>query len=140
MIIKADGSKVTVNIGEAEGDPVFCVTDLLPHLATEQMKRPSVGLIRGEELNVLVGSMPFKKSEESEAVKLNLLHILYEKYGITESDFVSAELKPFRHSQSRKLALTAARLADMDMMTEFVLIRLCGHCWILPAPRNTLPL
>ena len=88
VIIKADGSKVTVNIGEAEGDPVFCVTDLLPHLATEQMKRPSVGLIRGEELNVLVGSMPFKKSEESEAVKLNLLHILYEKYGITESDFV----------------------------------------------------
>ena len=57
------------------------------------MKRPSVGLIRGEELNVLVGSMPFKKSEESEAVKLNLLHILYEKYGITESDFVSAELE-----------------------------------------------
>ena len=54
VIIKADGSKVTVNIGEAEGDPVFCVTDLLPHLATEQMKRPSVGLIRGEELNVLV--------------------------------------------------------------------------------------
>ena len=48
VIIKADGSKVTVNIGEAEGDPVFCVTDLLPHLATEQMKRPSVGLIRGE--------------------------------------------------------------------------------------------
>ena len=93
VIIKADGSKVTVNIGEAEGDPVFCVTDLLPHLATEQMKRPSVGLIRGEELNVLVGSMPFKKSEESEAVKLNLLHILYEKYGITESDFVSAELE-----------------------------------------------
>ena len=93
VIIKADGSKVTVNIGETEGDPVFCVTDLLPHLATEQMKRPSVGLIRGEELNVLVGSMPFKKSEESEAVKLNLLHILYEKYGITESDFVSAELE-----------------------------------------------
>ena len=47
VIIKADGSKVTVNIGETEGDPVFCVTDLLPHLATEQMKRPSVGLIRG---------------------------------------------------------------------------------------------
>ena len=93
VIIKADGSKVTVNIGETEGDPVFCVTDLLPHLATEQMKRPSVGLIRGEELNVLVGSMPFKKSEESEAVKLNLLHILYEKYGITEADFVSAELE-----------------------------------------------
>lgn len=93
VIIKADGTKVTVNIGEAEEDPVFCVTDLLPHLALEQMKRSSNEIIRGEELNLLVGSMPFKKDEESESVKLNLLHILYEKYDITESDFVSAELE-----------------------------------------------
>lgn len=93
VIVKADGTKITVNVGEAEEDPVFCVTDLLPHLAQEQMKRPSNNIIRGEELNLLIGSMPFKKEEESESVKLNLLHILYEKYGITESDFVSAELE-----------------------------------------------
>ncbi len=93
VIVKADGTSVTVNIGEDESDPVFCVTDLLPHLATEQMKRPAGSIIKGEELNILVGSMPFNNDEESEAVKLNILHILNEKYGITESDFLSAELE-----------------------------------------------
>lgn len=93
VIIKADGSSVTVNIGEDDGDPVFCVTDLLPHLATEQMKRTPATLIKGEELNILVGSLPFNNDEESEAVKLNIMNILHEKYRITESDFISAELE-----------------------------------------------
>jgi aspartyl aminopeptidase len=93
VVVKADGSKITVNIGEDANDPVFCVTDLLPHLADAQMKRPAAGLIRGEELNILIGSLPFKQEEESESVKLNLLHILYEKYGMTEADFISAELE-----------------------------------------------
>ncbi len=93
VIIKADGSSVKVNIGEDESDPVFCVTDLLPHLATEQMKRNLAQGIKGEELNILVGSRPFKDNEESEAVKLNILNILNEKYGIVEDDFISAELE-----------------------------------------------
>ncbi len=93
VVVKADGTSVTVNIGEDETDPVFCVTDLLPHLATEQMKRPAGSIIKGEELNILVGSMPFNDDEESEAVKLNILHILNEKYGIIEDDFLSAELE-----------------------------------------------
>jgi aspartyl aminopeptidase len=93
VIIKADGSSVTVNIGEDEADPVFCVTDLLPHLATDQMKRNLAQGIKGEELNILVGSRPFKDNEESEAVKLNILSILNEKYGIIEDDFISAELE-----------------------------------------------
>lgn len=93
VIVKADGSKITVNIGEDEGDPVFCVSDLLPHLATTQMKRPSTELVKGEELNIIVGSRPFKDDEASEAVKLNLMMILNEKYGITEADFLSAELE-----------------------------------------------
>ena len=79
VVVKADGSKVTVNIGEDPQDPVFCVTDLLPHLADAQMKRTAPQLIRGEELNLLVGSRPFRKDTESEAVKLNILHILNEK-------------------------------------------------------------
>lgn len=93
VIIKADGEVVTVNIGEDESDPVFCVTDLLPHLATEQMKRTLAEGIKGEELNILIGSRPFKDNDVSEKVKLNILKILNEKYGIIEDDFISAELE-----------------------------------------------
>ncbi len=93
VIVKADGSKITVNVGEDENDPVFCVSDLLPHLASAQMKRPATEIIKGEELNLIIGSRPFKDDEVSEGVKLNLLAILNKKYGITEADFLSAELE-----------------------------------------------
>ncbi len=93
VIVKADGTSVKVNIGEDAGDPKFVVTDLLPHLAADQMKRTLADGIRGEELNILVGSRPFKDDEGSESVKLNILNILNEKYGIVEADFLSAELE-----------------------------------------------
>lgn len=93
VIIKADGESVTVNIGEDASDPVFCVTDILPHLATEQMKRNLAQGIKGEELNLLIGSRPFKDDKVSSKVKLNIMAILNEKYGITEDDFISAELE-----------------------------------------------
>ena len=93
VLVKNDGSAVTVRIGEDEGDPVFCITDLLPHLAADQMKRPAGELIRGEELNVVIGSRPFRDDDASERVKLNLLKLLFEKYGVTEADFLSAELE-----------------------------------------------
>lgn len=93
VIVKADGSKITVSIGEDDNDPVFCVSDLLPHLASAQYKRPATELIKGEELNIIIGSRPFKSDEGSELVKLNLMMILNEKYGITEADFLSAELE-----------------------------------------------
>lgn len=91
--VKKDGSKVTLRIGEDEGDPVFFISDLLPHLAQEQVKRHLNEGIKGEELNVIVGSRPFRDNEISERVKLNILSILNEKYGITESDFLSAEFE-----------------------------------------------
>lgn len=93
VIIKSDNSKIKVNIGEDDNDPVFCVTDLLPHLAAEQMKRSVTDLIKGEELNLLIGSRPFKDDDISEKVKLNIMNILHEKYGIIEADFISAELE-----------------------------------------------
>lgn len=93
VICKKDGTTVTVTLGEDENDPVFVVTDLLPHLAEEQYKRPAAKLIKGEELNILIGSRPFRDEETSEAVKLNLLCLLNEKYGIVEEDFLSAELE-----------------------------------------------
>ena len=93
VIIKKDLSTVTVKIGENDSDPVFVVTDLLPHLGQEQAKRTLGEGIKGEELNVLIGSRPFKDDKVSEKVKLNILNILFEKYGIIESDFLSAELE-----------------------------------------------
>ena len=93
VFAKKDGSVVEVNIGEDDADPKFVINDLLPHLAREQNKRTLNEGIRGEELNVLIGSMPFKSDEGSELVKLNILKILNEKYDITEEDFLSAELE-----------------------------------------------
>lgn len=93
VIVRKDGSTVKVCIGEDESDPVFCITDLLPHLAQEQMKRPANQIIKGEELNLLVGSRPFRDDDASERVKLGIMKILNEKYDIIEEDFVSAELE-----------------------------------------------
>ncbi len=93
VFAKKDGTVTEVKIGEDENDPKFVVNDLLPHLASEQCKRSLSDGIRGEELNVLIGSMPFKDDEGSELVKLNILKILNEKYGVTEEDFLSAELE-----------------------------------------------
>ena len=88
-----NGEVIEVSIGEKEDEPKFVIGDLLPHLAAEQSKRTLNEGIKGEELNVLVGSHPFKSDEGSELVKLNILKLLNEKYGITEGDFLSAELE-----------------------------------------------
>ena len=92
VIVKKDGSTVEVTIGEDEEDPIFCVTDLLPHLAKDQMKQTMAEGIKGEQLNVLVGCHPFRDDKASERVKLNIMNLLFEKYGVVESDFLSAEL------------------------------------------------
>lgn len=105
VIIKKDGESVKVNIGEDAGDPQFVVTDLLPHLAAEQMKRTLSDGVRGEELNVLIGSRPFCADEGSEKVKLNILQILFEKYGVTEGDFLSAELEAVPAFPARDIGL-----------------------------------
>lgn len=91
-IVKLDGEIVDVSVGDNDDEPCFCVSDLLPHLAKEQVTKPLAKAIAGEDLNVLIGSRPFNQDKESEQVKLNILNLLYEKYGIIESDFLSAEL------------------------------------------------
>lgn len=93
VIYRRDGSCVNVCIGEDEGDPQFVVTDLLPHLDKKQANRPLSEAIEGENLNILIGSRPFGKDKGSEMVKLNILKLLNEKYGIIEADFLSAELE-----------------------------------------------
>lgn len=94
VVVKADGTVLNICIGEEAGDPVFCVTDLLPHLAADQNERKLKDGIKGEELNILMGSLPFEDGEElKEPVKLMALSLLNEKYGITERDFVRAEIE-----------------------------------------------
>ena len=92
VIAMKDGSVRKVAIGGGAGDPVFTVDDLLPHLAADQSKRPLGEAIPAESLNILVGSRPFKDDEGADRVKLAILDILNEKYGIVEEDFISAEL------------------------------------------------
>lgn len=92
-ICKSDGSFVDIKLGEEPNEPKFTITDILPHLGGEQMQRKANEIVKGEELNVLIGSRPFKDDDESERIKLNLLSLLYEKYGIIEKDFLSAELE-----------------------------------------------
>lgn len=93
VICRGDGSVVDVCIGEKDDDPVFCITDLLPHLGQEQGERPLKDGIKGEELNVLIGSEAVADDQIKEKVKLNTMLLLNEKYGITEKDFVRAEIE-----------------------------------------------
>lgn len=96
VIVKKNGELVKVCVGEKEGDPVFCVTDLLPHLGAKQNERKLSEGIKGEELNIVIGSLPFVDEEEEsikDAVKLNTLAILNEMYGVTEHDFMRAEIE-----------------------------------------------
>ena len=93
VVILADGTKKTVNIGGDAGDPKLVITDLLPHLGAEQNKKPLPEGISGEQLNLLLGSRPVGDEDEGQRVKLGVLQLLNEKYGITEDDFNSAELE-----------------------------------------------
>ncbi len=91
VVVKADGTVIDVSIGENEGDPVFTVTDLLPHLAQEQMAKKLSEAFTGEDLNLLVGSIP--SDSEKEKYKTTIIDILKQKYNIEEKDFASAELE-----------------------------------------------
>ena len=93
VFTRADGSSVSFAVGEDENDPVFCITDLLPHLGAEQNDRKLSEGIKAEELNVLIGSDAVEDADIKEAVKLNTLMLLHEKYGITERDFTCAEIE-----------------------------------------------
>ena len=92
VIVKKDGTVVDVAVGDKPGDPVLCITDLLPHLGADQMKKGAANVIEGEDLNVMIGSRPLE-SEEKEAVKAQLLKFFKDTYDIEEDDFLSAELE-----------------------------------------------
>lgn len=104
VVVKKDGETVTINLGEKEDDPVFCVTDLLIHLAGTQMEKKAAKVIEGEKLDLLIGSIPLEK-EEKDAVKANILKLLQQQYGIEEEDFISAELEIVPAGGARELGI-----------------------------------
>ena len=114
VVATTDGEVVEVNIGDGEGDPVFCVTDLLPHLGAQQMDKKGSKVVEGEDLDVLVGNRPLLSTADSsdsadaaeapkDPVKARVLAILADKYGIAEEDFLSAELEAVPAGRARDL-------------------------------------
>lgn len=108
VVVKKDGTSIPVCVGEKEDEPVFVITDLLVHLAGEQMAKKATEVIAGENLDLLIGNQPIEQSEdleneEKEALKANILNILSESYGIEEEDFLSAELEIVPSGKARDL-------------------------------------
>ncbi len=110
VICKKDGTTVDVNIGEDPSDPVVGISDLLPHLSQEQIKKTADKVIEGEDLDVTVGSIPLS-GEEKDAVKKNVLKILKEKYGMEEEDFLSAEIEVVPAGRAREYGLDRSMIA-----------------------------
>ena len=105
VVIKNNGEKVDIVIGEDENDPVFFITDLLPHLAKDQSEKKLNEGIVGEGLNIIVGSIPYGEKDLSEKIKLNVLELLNDRYGITEEDFTTAEIEAVPAGKARDLGI-----------------------------------
>ena len=112
VMVKADGEVVNVCIGEDNNDPVFYINDLLPHLGADQSQKPLGSAISGETLNILIGGLPYDDKDVSEKVKLTALSILHDKYGVTEEDFLSAELSLVPAFKARDIGFDRALIAS----------------------------
>ena len=109
-IVKTNGEKIDICIGEDENDPIFTITDLLPHLAQDQMEKKLKNGIDGEDLNLLIGSIPYDEKGKDQ-VKLNILNILNQKYGITEADLTSTEIELVPAFKARGLGFDESMVA-----------------------------
>ena len=110
IVFRADGSKVEICIGEKDDDPVFCITDLLPHLGAKQNAKPLSEGISAEDLNVLIASQPIADKDAEQRVKLSVLGMLNESYGITERDFTRAEIEVVPAHKARDIGLDRAMI------------------------------
>ena len=111
VMVKNDGEIVNVSIGEDANDPIFYINDLLPHLASRQASEPLGTAISGETLNILIGGLPYDDEEVSDKIKLTALSYLYEKYGVTEADFLSAEISLVPAFKARNVGFDGALIA-----------------------------
>ena len=137
-VIKRDGSAIEVTIGEEKEDPCFCVTDLLPHLAKEQMEKTMLKGFTGEDLNVLIGSRPFRDDKESKLVKLNVMKLLNDKYGLIESDFLSAELELVPAFSARDIGFDRSMIGSYghdDRVCAYTALQAILDC---KQPQNTV--
>ncbi|MBQ4452108.1 MAG: aminopeptidase [Clostridia bacterium] len=107
VVVKKDGSVIELCVGEDDKDPVFCISDILPHLGQDQMKKSAAEFIDGEQLDIIIGGSPLK-GEEKDAVKANALKLLKDKYGFEEEDFLSAELEIVPAGKARDLGFDRA--------------------------------
>lgn len=111
VVIKKDGTKVEINIGEAEDDPIFMISDLLPHLGMKQGERKLAEGITGEELNIIVASLPIDDADVKDAVKLHAMKLLNDRYGITERDFARAEIEFVPAHKARDMGFDRSLIA-----------------------------
>ncbi len=109
VVMKTDGSKVSISIGEADSDPVLGISDLLAHLSKDQLEKKAGTLIEGESMDVIVGSIPLP-GDEKQPVKAQILKLLSEKYGIEEKDFLSAELELVPAGRARDFGLDGSMI------------------------------
>ena len=113
VVVDGNGNSIQVKIGEDDSDPVLYITNLLPHLSATHNERKATDIVKGEELNALLGSTPFDTEDETkDAFKLNIMNLLHEKYGITEDDFVTAELELVPAVKSRYVGLDRGLIAS----------------------------
>lgn len=112
VVTLKNGKKVNIVIGEDENDPIFYINDILPHLGQNQAKKPLGEAIEGEQLNLFAASRPYDASEDGEQIKLNVLALLNEKYGLTEADFISAELCAVPAEKARDVGLDRAAVGS----------------------------
>jgi aspartyl aminopeptidase len=112
VVVRADGEVVNVTIGEDDSDPVFYINDLLPHLGQRQAQEPLGSAISGETLNILIGGLPYADESVSDKIKLTALSIINEKYGITEEDFLSAELSLVPAFKARDIGFDRALIGS----------------------------
>ena len=113
VLVKADGEVINVNVGDDDGDPVFYISDLLIHLARNQMGKTLAAGIEGEQLNIVLGSAPLPGADKDvgERVKLGVMKLLYDKYGITEADFVTSELTMTPAMKAREVGFDRSLIA-----------------------------
>ena len=126
VVCRRDGTSVTITIGEDETDPILMITDLLPHLAADQMQKTAATAIVGEQLNILLGSEPLE-GEGSDLIKLHMMKLLNEKYGIIEEDFLSAELSIVPAMKCREVGLDRSMLGAYGHDD-----RVCGYNALAP--------
>ena len=136
VVVKKDGSSVQIHIGEKEEDPVFCVSDLLIHLAGEQMEKKAGKVIEGENLDLLVGSIPLE-SEEKDAVKKGVLAILSKEYGMEEEDFISAELEIVPAGKARELGFDRSMILSYGQDDRVCAFTSVDAMLAVDAPKRT---